>query len=358
MKNSKTGSLVILASPLNWGLGHASRMIPIIRALQIKGHRIMLGGNGESLIMLQKEFPELKTITIPFPEIRYTHGKSHMRLFILGIFKFFFGTLRERVLLSRILKKTEIDLILSDNRLGLHSKRVKCILLTHQLRIQMPKRWEFLGYLTNVFNHYFIRKFDECWVPDADKEPFLSGLLSHPPLKENSIRYIGPVSRFNSKQEDNIQRKGILVILGGPEPQRSLLEKILIEQLSSSGYNATIAGGSFQSYGYNIPENIQYIPFAGSARLADLIRESEIIICRSGYSSVMDLVAMKRTAILIPTPGQPEQEYLAEFLSKKRYFLSCKQEGFDLQRTLLDWQGFEPVFPNMEFNRFQSILQD
>ena len=352
MPGKSASQLRILFSPLDWGLGHAARLIPLIRAYKAKGYKIILGGNGNSLELLKIEFPELETVSIPFTEIRYGKGEKQLFIFLGGLFRLFNSFRREHRVLDTIISEKQIDLVISDNRLGLHSREAKCILLTHQIWLQMPKGWGMLELIANMFNHHYIRKFDECWVVDSDKTPNLAGELSHPPITESIIRYIGPLSRFSGKRKEASKNIDILVILGGPEPQRSILEELLKRQISESSLKAVIAGGTFNREGLELHPDIQYIPYAGSDQLAELINAADIIICRSGYSSVMDLVALQHSAILIPTPGQPEQEYLAEYLSEKKYFLSYRQEEFEINKAVEDWKKFEHKLPVIEFNQF------
>ncbi len=352
MPGKPAPQLKILFSPLDWGLGHAARLIPLIHAYKAKGYKIILGGNGNSLEMLKNEFPDLETVSIPFTEIRYGKGQSQVFNFLAGIFRLFIAFRREHRVLNSLISDKHIDLVISDNRLGLFSKNAKCIVITHQVWLQMPKGWGLLELLANQFNHSFIRKFDECWVVDSDKTPHLAGELSHPPLVESIVRYIGPVSRFAGKKSETLKKIEILVILGGPEPQRTILKEILTGQISRSGLKAVIAGGTFTSDETDIHPNINYIPFVDSNQLAELIQSAQIIICRSGYSSIMDLVALEHSAILIPTPGQPEQEYLAEYLANKRYFLSYTQSEFDLNKAVEDWKRFKHQIPQIKFNQF------
>jgi len=352
MPGKPATQLKILFSPLDWGLGHAARLIPLIQTYKTRGHKIILGGNGNSLQMLKNEFPELETVNIPFTEIRYGKGQIQIFNFLAGIFRLFFAFRKEHRVLNSIIRDKQIDLVISDNRLGLFSKNAKCIVITHQIWLQMPKGWSLLELLANQFNHYFIRKFAECWVVDSDKTPHLAGELSHPPLMESIVRYIGPVSRFAGKKIESLKKIEILVILGGPEPQRTILEEILMGQISRARFKAVIAGGTFKSNETDILPNISYLPYADSKQLAELIQSADIIICRSGYSSVMDLAALEHSAILIPTPGQPEQEYLAEYLANKRYFLSYTQSEFDLDKAVEAWKTFKHQIPQIKFNQF------
>jgi uncharacterized protein (TIGR00661 family) len=352
MQGKSATQLRILISPLNWGLGHASRLIPLIRSYRSRGYKIFLGGNGPSLEMLMKEFPDLEIVSIPFTEIKYSPGINQIVHFIFALYRYSFALRREHKILNTIIREKKIDVVISDNRLGLYTKKAKCIILTHQVWLQMPKGWNLLRIMANHVNHLFIRKFDECWIVDTDKPPNLAGELSHPPLEGITVRYIGPISRFAGNKVASAGKIEILIILGGPEPQRSILEKILIQQISETTYHAVIAAGTFNSQVEAMPPNILYIPFADSKQLAELIQNAEIIICRSGYSSIIDLVALDHSAILIPTPGQPEQEYLGEYLSARRYFLNYRQSEFDLKKAIEDWKKFKSRIPEFKFNQF------
>jgi len=352
MVAKSTSDLKILFSPLDWGLGHAARLIPLIRAYRARGYQIVLGGNGNSLEMLKIEFPELETVPIPFTKITYSKNEKQIFHFLYGAFRLLKAIKREHKTIEKIIDDKQIDLIISDNRLGLFSKKAKCILLTHQIWLQMPKGWALAEIVANHFNHHYIRNFDECWVIDNDKSPELAGELSHPPLSESIVRYVGPISRFAGLKPETTKKIDILVILGGPEPQRSILEEILRGQITGSGLKSVITGGTFAENTISPSPEIEYISFADSRQLAELIGSAEIIICRSGYSSIMDLIALERSAILIPTPGQPEQEYLAAYLTNKRYFLSYSQEEFNLKRAIEAWRKFKHQIPVIKFNQF------
>lgn len=342
----------VLISPLNWGLGHATRLIPIIREWQCRKRTIILGGNGNSLLLLKNEFPGLACIEIPFPEIRYGKSGQQVLLFILQSFRLLAGIRAEHCRLRQIIQERNIQMVISDSRLGLHSRKARCILVTHQLHIQFPKGWRWLQLLTNLVSHYFVAKFDEVWVPDIAGEPNLAGRLSQGSLPGIQCRYIGLLSRFTGHRIAAGKESYILVLLGGPEPQRSLLEAILLAQLGVAGRPVVIAAGTPGNRQVSVPANVRYIPFAGTGELAALISGAELIICRSGYSSVMELVSLGRSGVLIPTPGQPEQEYLAESLAEKGYFISFRQDSFQFDKVFETWKTFRPIFPAFPFNQF------
>ncbi len=352
MQNGEGRSLNILVSPLNWGLGHATRIIPLVRTLQKQGHTITLGGNGDSLLLLQKEFPELACLQIPFPLVHYGRGKHQVLLFILHSFRLLWGIRQEHRALCKILKGRHFDIILSDSRPGLYHKDYQTIIITHQLHIQFPKGWGLLGVLVNGMNRYYLKKFSEIWVPDMPGEVNLAGWLSHPPVRRLTMRYIGPLSRYQARQDEPIRKDFILVMLGGPEPQRGILEQKLITELTRWGKDAIIAAGTPAGKGLSLPHNIRYLPYADTAKMEQLILQAGLIIGRSGYTTVMELASLRRSAILIPTPGQPEQEYLGKWLHSKGYFLCLSQQEFNLEEAFRAWSQFDPVCPELSFNGF------
>lgn len=355
MLNREGNGMNILVSPLDWGLGHATRVIPLIRFLQKQGHSITLGGNGASLLVLQQEFPGLPCLSIPFPLVRYGRGRQQVLLFILHSFRLLWGIRQEHRALRKILRSRHFDLIISDSRPGLYHRGYRTIILSHQLHIRFPRGWELLGLMVNGMNRHYLKRFSEIWVPDSAGEVNLAGRLSHPPVKGLTVCYIGPLTRFRAWQDEGMHEDFILVMLGGPEPQRGILEQKLIEEVARTGRQAVIAAGKPAGKTLALPQNVRYLPFADSAEMEHLIRRAGVIIGRSGYTTVMELTSLHRSAILIPTPGQPEQEYLGEWLQSKGYFLCFSQEGFSLEPALRAWSQFEPAYPEMSFNRFPQL---
>ncbi|OFX27772.1 MAG: hypothetical protein A2033_14930, partial [Bacteroidetes bacterium GWA2_31_9] len=329
----------ILISPLDWGLGHASRDIPIVQKLIELGHEVIIAGSGNSLLLLKTEFPQLKSIYLPSFNIKYSKGKSQLFRIILSTPRFIYRIVNEKKILKNIIKEHNIAIVISDNRYGLHNPNCLSVLITHQLRIKIPKSISFVEKLLQKINYNFIEKFDECWIPDYESEHNISGELAHPETLPSNVKFIGHLSRFEKSFNDfgNIKENDILVILSGPEPQRSILEKILIKQVSEIDSKAIFVRG-VNEFSNNIEnaENIEFIKFADSKTISSLIKCSKIIISRAGYSTIMDLVALSKSAILIPTPGQTEQEYLAEYVKNKGWFYTQKQNEINLSQAIFE----------------------
>ncbi|MCF6242825.1 MAG: hypothetical protein L3J74_15965 [Bacteroidales bacterium] len=333
----KTKQKVVLIGPLNWGLGHATRDIPIIKHYLKNNYKVIIAADKAPLSLLKQEFPELEFIKLPAPEINYATKQKMIFKMLISIPKILWGIYNEHHLLKKIIKKHAVDIIISDNRYGLWNKNTYNIFITHQLEIQTPLKLSFVKNSLNKINHLFIKKFNKCWVPDYEFEPTVAGKLSHTEKKPENVEYIGLLSRFQDLKIKTINHDyQILVILSGPEPQRSILQKILQEQISQSGKKALfVLGKPNKSIKYT-KGSINFINHLPANKLAAYIISTPYIISRSGYSSIMDYLYLKKTVILIPTPGQTEQEYLSAYFKKKQWFYACEQDKFNLETALLE----------------------
>jgi uncharacterized protein (TIGR00661 family) len=339
--------LHILISPLDWGLGHGTRCIPIISQLIEAGHKVTIAGYGRSLIMLRREFPTLESIEIPGFSPSYP-ASSNMVLHLFLRLPQFVGTMvREHGHLKKLISQQHFNCIISDNRYGFRNKNITSILITHQVMIKTPGWLRFAEYLLYRVSRLLISRFDECWIPDYKVSHGLSGDLSHKyPLPENA-KFIGPLSRFQITQhllDIDINERKITAIISGPEPQRSIFEALVTEQLRELDQPAIIIGGKPESF--KIPDkttNLSIFPYLGSAELQSVISASSLVICRSGYSSIMDLQALGVKALFVPTPGQTEQIYLAKLHQESGTSLWRTQEGLNLKADIpkaLKYPGF------------------
>jgi len=341
----------ILICPLDWGLGHATRDIPIINKLIADGHTVIIAADNAPLELLKIEFPQLTFICFKSFQIKYAQGKSQAFSLIFSIPNILYHILCEHVELKKIIRQFNIDTVISDNRYGLWNKKVKCTFITHQIFIKLPKHWRFLEGFVFMINKWFISKFDECWIPDFGTFPNLSGDLSHGKILPVNAKYIGILSRFEISDKLIVKNLlpdfNILVVLSGPEPQRTIFERILVEQLKATAFKTLIVLGKPKSLSKKRIEikneaNLVFVNHLPTALLQNAILKAEVVICRSGYTSVMDLVKLDAKAILVPTPGQTEQEYLAAYLMQQNYFFSMTQTEFDLNVAIKKYLEFKP----------------
>ncbi len=339
----------ILVAPLDWGLGHATRCIPIIRELLDQGCEPWLAGEGAQESLLRQEFPELPFLSLQGYRARY--GRSAAGLLgrmLVQAPKFLLAIRKERAWLRRVLKEYDFDAVISDNRFGLSQAGIPCVFITHQLAIQVPQaKWA--ASLLQKLNYRFINRFTECWVPDQQSEPSLAGILSHPTaMPPVPTHYLGPLSRFRNTSSQP-QAGRLLILLSGPEPQRTIFENMLISQVVHYPHTACIVRGVPGSASLLPSTNmLRFYNHLPAAELQRELTEAEFVIARSGYSTIMDLAIMRRESILVATPGQTEQEYLARYLRGQHFAYTCTQKEFKLEEALRNARNFSFRFPPLQ----------
>lgn len=345
----------ILVAPLNWGLGHATRCIPIIKALETQGFTVILASDGVALGLLRKEFPHLQNIELPSYNIEYPeNGKLFKWKLLTNSPKMIGAILSEKRRIKKIIKEHNIHGLISDNRLGVRSKKIPSVFITHQLNVMTGNT----TWLTSKMHQIIIKRFNECWVPDVDTVPNLTGKLGHLDKTLKNIKYIGPLSRLHKKSLT--KKYDLMVILSGPEPQRTLLEEKLVLELQS--YNGTIVfvkGKIEPEQTTEVKNHITFYNYMNSAELETAFNESDIVLCRSGYTTIMDLAQLGKKAFFIPTPGQYEQEYLAKKLKKEGLVPYCKQHKFKLKRLneVQLYKGLKDFKTNVTWKELFQLFQ-
>jgi len=338
----------ILVAPLDWGLGHATRCIPLIRELIRQGAEPWLAGEGAQQNLLQAEFPQLNFLNLPGYRVRY--GRSRFGMFrniffqVPSILK---AIKNENAWLKHAVKEHQFDAVISDNRYGLYHPDIRTVFMSHQLNIKSPfGKWS--ERILQKKNYKYINRFVSCWIPDEDGDINLAGELSHPAKKPSiPVHYAGILSRFQ-KTGTEVKKGHLLFILSGPEPQRTILENKIIAEIAHYPGTASIVRG--------LPGSANIIPSTNMIRFYNHLAASEMnkeiedanyIISRCGYSSVMDIVTLKKKSILIPTPGQTEQEYLADYLMKKHIVFSVEQKNFTIESSLKSAADFYYDIPSI-----------
>lgn len=319
-----SGKQRILVCPLDWGLGHASRCIPLIYAFLNQGHEVLLAGSGASAQLLQQEFPTLTFIPFESFTLRYSAGSSQIGAVLRAFPRLLKRSKTEQKELSSIVKSYAITQVVSDNRFGCYCKEVKSIYITHQLWVKLPSPFTFLEPWVARWHRNIIEKYDECWVPDYEEaEKSLAGELSHPKVMPNNVTYIGPLSRFDRPEKQGELSTLTLAVLSGIEPQRSIFEQYLLDTLQIEPSDKVILVQGLPQKGDTprLVGKVEVYPSMSTQSLQVLLMRATHIICRSGYSSIMDLAALDKLSVttFIPTPGQPEQEYLAGYLRAKKF---------------------------------------
>ncbi len=301
----------VLIAPLDWGLGHATRCVPIINALLKSDKQVLLASSGNSLTFLQKEFPALEVVPLPSMSVRYSSGRSQVGAMLCQLPYILWQIVKEHAALKRIVEQYDIHTVISDNRFGLWHRGVEAIYITHQIMIKMPRRLRFFEPLAYRLHGWFIRHYDECWVPDCAGEGNLSGDLSHKySLPQNAI-FVGWLSRFVRCDYSVPSPYKHLAVVSGPEPQRTLFEQDMLQCLQATGEPSLLVQGRADVLTDEQHGCVRVVSHLSTGELQFLLQQTPIIYCRSGYSTLMDLAVLGRKAELFPTPGQTEQEYLA-----------------------------------------------
>ena len=346
----------VLVCPLDWGLGHAARCIPIINELTARGANVIIAASGRASDLLRLEFPKLHHINFKGFSPSYPVSGNMAGKMLRSLPSFIYQLITEKYRLSEIIKVHKIDIVISDNRYGLINKNTFNVILIHQIRIKVPRWLKGLEPFLSLINRSLISRFDHCWIPDFADEDNLSGELSHSVRLPKNASYIGPLSRFQGRDHRaGTTEPYLLVLLSGPEPQRSLLENIIITQMCDHAMPVILIGGKTEESG--IPRtvgNLTIYPYATEEVLFKFLVSASLIICRPGYSTIMDLAATAGKALFVPTPGQTEQEYLGELFMSRGIAFSVPQKNLELSKNIthaLTYKGFTG-------NRENAMLMD
>lgn len=336
----------VLVAPLDWGLGHTTRCIPIIRALLLLGHEVVMAGEGAQHALLQKEFPQLTILPLKGYRVHYSRSKKTLPLVLLRQLPRIWLTIQaERSWLKRTIRTHHITVVLSDNRFGLSAKNIPCFFITHQLGIRAPFPW--MQGLIRSMNYHYINRFTACWVPDAAGEPNLGAALSHPPsMPRIPVHYIGLLSRFSP--ERLAPKYACCFLLSGPEPQRTILETKILESIAHlPGKIVLVRGKPGSNQQLNLPEHITVYTHLETSGLQQILQQSERVICRSGYTSIMELLSLQKKVLVIPTPAQTEQEYLAKRLHELGWCMQVLQDDFNLEQHVQEMDDFQYRQPHL-----------
>ena len=350
MNNAKR----ILICPLDWGLGHATRCIPIINELLKNKYTVFIAASGRPLELLKQEFPKLGFVKFPGYNIKYGTGRNLAFKIALQAPKILRGIKRENKQLAAIIAKHKIDCVISDNRYGCWNKNVYSIFITHQLNVKSPL---FETQLNKIVTNY-IKKYNECWVPDFEDDfENLSGDLCHKFQLPENTSFIGPLSRFSYKS-NSVKSIDVLVMVSGPEPQRTLFQDLVLEQLEKTKLQTIVACGTPEQKIDKTIGTIRVISHLDSKKLEQVILKSKIVIARSGYSTIMELAKLQAKAIFIPTPGQTEQEYLAKTLMSKKIAFSQQQDDFDLEVAMQESEKYTGFTLAQECDLLQTKIKE
>ncbi|MCK5777078.1 MAG: hypothetical protein KAH25_12920 [Bacteroidales bacterium] len=351
--------LKIFVAPLDWGLGHATRLVPLLKYLESQKCQLMIGVNDLTERFLKSQISNAEFIEIPSYDIKYD-GRNTVFTSVKLFPQILRGKKVEGIWLANFIKKTSIDLIISDSRFGFFHPKIRSVIISHQLSLQYPKAYSVFGSFAQGMNHKWLKKFDAIWVPDIS-DSLLSGNLSS--KTDLNPVFINPQSRFKPKViKRTLKEDFILCIISGPEPQRFVFETLLISQAKDIDKKVVIVGGRpHEENEKNDYPNVIYYNHLNDDDMQAYIQHADLIISRSGYSSIMDYYTLGcKNIFLVPTPGQPEQVYLAERLMEKGICDFGFQDRFCLSKAVCDksqkWKGFGDAKEGRQSLLFEGLI--
>ncbi len=325
----------------SWGLGHATRTLPIIRRFIEEGDEVTVVSHGGALALLRNEldggarFHDLEDY---LPPTTITPKLLALDTFV-SIPQYLGAMKREHDFVEKMLNGEKVDTIFSDNRFGFYSIKVPSFFMTHQLRIMNPIRSRFLESATERVALWLHKRLAGLIVPDFETDG-LSGRLAHglSVIDEREVHYIGALSDFERRAgEENID---VFASISGPEPQRAIFQELVLKQLKGFDGRAVVSLGKKEEP--RIEGGIEIRGLLAKHEREDLLNRSKVIISRSGYSTIMDLSALGRRSLLVPTPGQTEQEYLAEYHMDRGSFLCVPEHDLDIADQIGEVASWEP----------------
>ncbi len=347
----------ILFAPLDWGLGHATRCIPLIREFLALNYIVTIAASGSSLNLLKTEFPQLIFLNLNAYNIVYSKHKRFLVFKVaIQIPKILKAIWLEHKWLENLLKTQSFDAVISDNRYGFYSKKTHSVFITHQLQVKTI--FKFTDNIIRWLIYRRINNFYECWVPDFDTEQNMAGALSHPAKLPNiPVKYIGPLSRFKQVELDKKTYK-YFIIISGPEPQRTLFEQQILKFIKTSKHTfLVVLGKPLQKNSVIKNHNCKVYNHLSTKEIEQAFAESEYVISRCGYTTVMDILTLKKKSILIPTPGQTEQEYLAKHLSQQNWcYTFLQQDDFDTHLKAAEL--FEYNLPDINTDQYKKYIAE
>lgn len=351
----------ILICPLDWGLGHATRCIPIIRQAIKDGHEVHIACEDNPSKLLTREFSQIKRHKLNGIQVRYSSKVPMSLSMLLQLPELIYAIYSEYSQIQMLQSKENFDCIISDNRFGVWSKSCHNIYMTHQITIATPHPFKFLEVLTRLGHRLLYRKFQELWIPDSPSNHpnHLAGYLSQ--SNASNSKYLGNLSRFSPPETQVIKNYDLMLSLSGPEPLRTEFENVLKLLLTGKNLKICVLRGLPQNEGqaqtFSIEGNEVHVFYhLNSNEFKDMLLSSTLIISRSGYSSLMDYQALGITALIVPTPGQTEQEYLSDELGSQGRFYTCRQDHLTWNKIKASLHAAQKEFRQPINNQLDETL--
>ena len=325
----------VFIAVLNMGLGHVTRSLPLIQFLLEKDWRVVLGSSGRSLVFLKKEVPSALFVDLPDYNLRYSARGVRLGGLLPQIPGFLHAIVNEHQITEQTVLSYKLQAVISDHRYGCYSQTVPSFFISHQLRFAAPtglRPFEIFGFW---FNRWFHKKYQAVIVPDVfqKKEGLISGRLSRVNARPD-YHFCGILSSIG--QQEQTADIDLLVSISGPEPQRTIFEQKILSQIKNiPGKKIVVLGKpEIDTIESSVP-GLSIYSHLSRREMQEYFNRSQLIVTRSGYSTLMELVELRKKALLIPTPGQTEQLLLAHRLMKLNWFYSVPQGKLDLAKDII-----------------------
>ncbi len=358
----EVAKLRILYGLCTWGLGHMTRSLPIMRKLVEEGHELVIYTSDRPLLALKEEFGDrckyIESVEYPNPYTKNGTFALRLSLMMPAIIN---AINKEHKEVLHISKDMDIDFMISDSEYGVFDKEKPSFFLFHQLRYVPPDLLKILKNQTEKFNYFFRKYFTNFIVPDFPNDGGLTGNLSHnlSYMSPEKIKYIGILSDYEKMDLD--EDIDYLISMSGREPNRTILEKKIIEQIHDLNGTVVLVRGMPEGAKKLTIPGVEVINYAGKGLRDELMNHAKFVIARSGYSTIMDMVELNKKGLLIPTPGQTEQEYIAEFLMEKGYFYSVVEDDLLLKKDIpmaMTYKGYKPPWTTgQSVEKFMDLLK-
>jgi uncharacterized protein (TIGR00661 family) len=352
----------ILFAVSSWGLGHATRDLVLIQALLQQGHQVTVISTGRALTLLQRELGD-QCEFIDWPDgpkpLAASETLAYAK-FTLALPLLLRSILVEHQTLQELLATRKFDRIVSDFRYGIYSSKVPTYLISHGLRLIAPNRNPTIELAFELFNARWFEPMRRILVPDFET-PSLAGDLCHNLrfFDADKLEYIGILSSIC--QRDVEQDISYFISVSGPEPQRSIFERMVLRQAASLPGRVVVAlGRPEEDTKPRIVGSVEVYNYLDRRRQEEMMNRAQVVVTRSGYTTLMELTELQKRALLVPTPGQTEQTYLARYHRSLGTYFSVDQSKLNLLRDTgraAAFSGFRPPHRTREaVEKFLSIV--
>ncbi|MEK6968538.1 MAG: glycosyltransferase [Nanoarchaeota archaeon] len=328
----------------NYGLGHATRMLPVIMKLIEQGEKVTIVAKGNSLLMLKNELGDASNYELMQYEVPLKFSDKGFSMFeTLKAGPSFISLISsQKKWLENFSAKEKIDRVIADGEIGYHLKNKKSFFVNNQLRL-LPG--SLLGDGTELLTDVFSKGFEKVIVPD-DENGTLGGLLTSKTrfYDKKRLAYVGILSSIRKKNV--VRNVDYFISISGPGISKEVFTRQVMEQLHLLKGKVVVALGRPDLKEIASKGNAKIYPYLNRKQQESFLNKAKLVISRSGYTTMMELAEIDKKAFFIPTLNHPEQEYLAKFQKNSGRFHYSKQDSFNFKEDIDEAKQY-PGFKNV-----------